>query len=184
MGKKMYTMRQDGNRLIDLINDLPHGITMVEVGCYAGESMQLFMSSGKIKHYYAVDIWSVPERLKDTLHTPQSTKKSVYENIEIAEKLFDEKASKYQNLTKLKMNIKEALKYLPKKVDFIYIDGDHCFEAVDFDIEHAKKIIKKGGLIGGHDYHPGFAGVVKAVDNHFPNIQKKRYKDTSWLIKI
>jgi hypothetical protein len=183
MKKQMYKMRQEGNRLIDLINDLPNDITMIEIGCYAGESMDLFMASGKIKHYYAVDIWSVPDRLVDTLNTTKSIEKSVYENIAIAEKLFDEKASKYQNLTKLKMNIKEALKHLPK-VDFIYIDGDHCFEAVDFDIKYAKKRIKRGGLIGGHDYHKGFGGVVRAVDSHFPDVEKKKYKDTSWLIKL
>jgi len=39
-------------------------------------------------------------------------------------------------------------------LDFIYIDGNHDYNFVLKDIEVARKLVKRGGVIGGHDYHP------------------------------
>lgn len=52
-------MRNNANTkgLLDLIEDLPFNLNMLEIGCYAGESTGLFLKSGKIKKLYAVDIW-------------------------------------------------------------------------------------------------------------------------------
>lgn len=43
---------------------------------------------------------------------------------------------------------------IPEKVDFVYIDGCHSYEAVKHDILEAEKIVKRGGALGGHDYYP------------------------------
>ena len=39
-------------------------------------------------------------------------------------------------------------------LDFIYIDGNHACDYVLKDIEVARKLVKKGGVISGHDFHP------------------------------
>ena len=49
-------------------------------------------------------------------------------------------------------------------LDFIYIDGDHSYKGVKIDIELARKKVKSGGFICGHDYTPQFPGVIQAVD--------------------
>jgi len=49
--------------------------------------------------------------------------------------------------------------------DFIYIDACHLYESVLWDMEHYFPKLKKGGILGGHDYFDSHAfGVVKAVD--------------------
>jgi len=48
-------------------------------------------------------------------------------------------------------------------LDFAYIDGDHREPAVAFDIERVWPLIKRGGIMGGHDFHPDWPGVVNAV---------------------
>jgi predicted O-methyltransferase YrrM len=45
------------------------------------------------------------------------------------------------------------------KVDFVHIDGHHTYEQAKRDIQNAKKIVKQGGIIGGHDY-----GLVERVN--------------------
>ena len=55
----------------------------------------------------------------------------------------------------------EALKDLPKKVDFVYIDGDHSFEQVSKDMKNYYKILKTKGILAGHDI--SHKGVSKAV---------------------
>ena len=47
----------------------------------------------------------------------------------------------------------DALKDFPDgSLDFVYIDGNHDFLNVTFDIHHWLKKVRKGGIISGHDY--------------------------------
>lgn len=47
--------------------------------------------------------------------------------------------------------------FTDKKFDFIFIDGDHSFEGVEFDFNKFFPNLKKDGIIAFHDYgcHPG-----------------------------
>jgi hypothetical protein len=65
----------------------------------------------------------------------------------------------------------EAVKdFKPESSDYVYIDGNHKFEYVLNDLNNWSKIVKKGGIIAGHDYkysrrhREGIVGVGKAVD--------------------
>lgn len=69
------------------------------------------------------------------------------------------------------------------KVDMVFIDGDHRYEEVVKDIDHALSILKKGGILVGHDYnHPDWPGVKKAVDEIFGN--KISLVETLWYIEV
>mgnify|MGYP001053257768 FL=1 len=51
-------------------------------------------------------------------------------------------------------------------LDFVYIDGDHRYETVKKDLALALRLVKIGGVIGGHDYSnlPHLHGVKQAVN--------------------
>lgn len=50
-------------------------------------------------------------------------------------------------------------------LDMVFIDGDHLYPAVCRDIEYAKNMIKKDGILAGHDYNfKHWPSVKKAVD--------------------
>lgn len=51
--------------------------------------------------------------------------------------------------------------------DFIFIDAGHSYEAVKTDIK--AWLPKTRGWFGGHDYHPAHPGVIRAVDEAFPD---------------
>ena len=51
--------------------------------------------------------------------------------------------------------------------DFVFIDAAHGYAAVKHDIELWQSKVKPGGWFGGHDYHPKFSGVIKAVNEAF-----------------
>jgi len=46
-----------------------------------------------------------------------------------------------------------------KSVDFLFIDGDHSFNAVKFDYEAYKPLVRSGGIIAFHDILPREGGV-------------------------
>lgn len=58
--------------------------------------------------------------------------------------------------------------------DFIFIDGDHHYKPVLADVRHAKRLIRPGGIICGHDYEcllrraATHTDVVRAVLEAFP----------------
>lgn len=68
--------------------------------------------------------------------------------------------------TKMKMKSQEAAPQIPdESLDFVYIDGDHSFDAVMLDLILWCPKVRKGGVVGGHDYYRfRNAGVVPAVD--------------------
>ena len=70
-----------------------------------------------------------------------------------------------------------------KKIfDFLYIDGNHRYEAVKSDLINYYPRVKKGGIISGHDYEfEGTPDVKKAVDEFFKKPPLKKYADHSWL---
>ena len=65
--------------------------------------------------------------------------------------------------------------------DFIYIDADHKYESVIKDVELYLPKLKKGGIIGGHDYCPySWPDVIKAVDESIGEPDSVVW-DTSWI---
>jgi len=59
-------------------------------------------------------------------------------------------------------------KYRKPYFDMVFIDADHTYEAVKKDIELWKPLIRKGGILSGHDYGM-YHEVNKAVDECVPD---------------
>ena len=61
----------------------------------------------------------------------------------------------------------DAVKEIHEPLDFVYVDGNHDYEFVKNDIKNYYPLLKKGGVMGGHDFYNGFAkthnGVINAV---------------------
>lgn len=76
----------------------------------------------------------------------------------------------------------EAAAQIPySSLDFVFIDGDHSYEAVRDDIKAWLPRVKKGGWIGGHDYATE-DGVTKAVNEAFKEITG-RPDSSIWLAR-
>lgn len=58
-----------------------------------------------------------------------------------------------------------------RKVDFVFVDANHDYESVKYDIENFWLVVKEGGILCGHDYNI-FEGVNKAVDEFALSIGK------------
>jgi len=75
-----------------------------------------------------------------------------------------------------------SLSFYDHSIDMIFIDGDHSYRSVLYDISDWERTVKPGGLICGHDYnvHPG---VKLAVDECFPFGRIKFPAGSIWVVR-
>ena len=63
-------------------------------------------------------------------------------------------------------------------LDFVYIDGDHRFDAVILDLVLWAPKVRPGGIVAGHDYYRfRGAGVVPAVD-----VYTAQHRVSEWFL--
>lgn len=167
-------MRTSDLGLRDLIAVLPSGITMIEVGCFAGESTKMFLDSGKVKALFAVDAW------QNGLDTTDAA--TVKYDLAVVEKWFDERLAFYSNVVKKKGDsLSLAAGFADSSVDFIYLDSCHEYEHVMKEISAYFPKVKFGGFIGGHDYGT-YLGVTQAVCDVF-DAPDELFADGSWIVR-
>jgi len=156
--------------LQDLINNIPNKGTMIEIGTFTGESTVIFGD-----HFEKVI--GIDPMLQD--YDPQDPTSKFNFN-EVLE-MFNERTKSYDNISLIQKTSDDALgKLTGRTFDFIYIDGIHQYENVKRDIINYLPMVKKGGVIGGHDYGPSWPGVKQAVDEMFGQPDKV-FQDTSWI---
>ncbi len=98
-------------------------------------------------------------------------------------------------------SVDAAKQFKLESIDFVYIDANHAYKSVEEDIFTWLPKIKKGGLIGGHDYewtdkeNGDDIAVKNAVDNIFGDrvmynidfygydpVAETGYLDSDWWI--
>ena len=174
------TLYNNGNSVGGLIDMITHigGLNnkvMVEIGCFTGVSTETFLQLNP-KKLYAVDIWDLNESYSDLIEDGRS-------NFHLIEQSFRTMAKNYDNIEIIKNFSKHAsFGFRNKSLDFVYIDGDHNYNAVVEDIEHWQPKIKSGGYIAGHDII--IYDVLYAVQKTLNTPNMVLFSDTSWLIKV
>lgn len=154
-----------------------------EIGVAEGFNAKDILDNLDIKCLYLVDPY----------HYSRIDKSGVWNTPEEAEnrrKAGEANLKPYKNIAWIRKK-SSSVKKLPP-LDFVYIDGDHTYNAVKSDIKKYYKFVKKGGLVAGHDYNEGKTdGVIPAVNEFVKkynldlNIKKEsgRNRNDWWFIK-
>lgn len=132
---------------------IPKGSVALEVGVQNGEHARRIIQTLVPKKMILVDMWTNIDR-KEIGEVYYSS------NYDVARKTLSGLPCMF-----IKGDSREELPKLDSdSVDFAYIDGDHSLEVCLSDIKECIRIVKIGGVIGGHDY--GFLSeVVKRVEH-------------------
>jgi predicted O-methyltransferase YrrM len=156
--------------LLQMINNIPNKGTMIEIGTFTGESTVLF--GDHFKEVIGVDPM-LPDYDKNDMA-------SHYDFNEVFD-MFVDRIKEYDNISLIQKTSDDAVSdFEDESFDFVYIDGIHTYDQVKKDIKNYLPLIKKGGVIGGHDYVKGWSGVIKAVDEVLGK-PDKTFKDGSWI---
>ena len=144
--------------------------SVFEIGCYFGRSTRALADNCKGK-VHAIDSWEVINRANDG--------NPAFDSNIITYNLFRCNLNDHIASGKLIVNPVNWEDYQSNyTADFIFLDGDHKYEAVKHDILKAFDYLEPNGILSGHDYN--WPGVAKAVNEIFPVIN---VKESIWWIR-
>ena len=155
---------------------------MIEIGAYMGESTMMFACLNLFKEIHTIEPFKdMGGRIEQFNSQNDYNWDTIYNEFQINTRLFD-------NITLHKdFSYNVADKFEDNSVDFIYIDGDHSYDAVTKDLEMYLPKLKHNGVIGGHDYSENDQynkqNTIKAVNN-IVGKPDKVFVDSSWVKQI
>src|SRR5689334_10735940 len=167
------------------------GDIFVEVGTFVGKST-IFLAncikdSGKKIDFYAVDPLQPEYHAfgRDAIADQLMKKWGSNLHEVLLTNLAEAEVAEYVKYVKLP-SVEAAKQFEDGSLSFVFIDAEHLYEQVCQDIKAWWPKIKKGGAIGGHDYHPiwppgAWPGVLKAVNELVPS---QVHWGNSWFKKI
>lgn len=165
-----------GRGLVDVIKTLQGDLIGVEVGVCNGVTSELYAQQiPNIKKLYAVDSYPSFVDWDGTRVTEERQTETM--------RRCKERLAKYSNIEfvyKTSIEFGESLK--DDSIDFVFIDGDHSFDATLKDIQTYWPKVKKGGVFAGHDIN--LQTVSDAVNNFFQNEEVKitTIENNAWYI--
>ncbi len=120
--------------------------TGAEIGVYKGGYSELLCIQNPGLRLYCIDPWEIYE---------SEEIEPFAQDQEALNRFYDEAKTRLANYSCMiiKKTSMEAIKqFKPGSLDFVYIDANHSYKNMKEDIEGWAKIIRKGGIVSGHDY--------------------------------
>lgn len=147
--------------------------SIIEIGCYKGRSTRAICDNTKGLVIAVDPYWGAFYKDDNTVEYMSDDKIMNEFKENLKDHICDERLVHYRTaITGLSLDY---------KADFIFIDGDHRYNSVKFDILESRKRIKPGGILSGHDFGvEAWPGVRQAVIEIFKAIN---IIDTIWWIK-
>lgn len=177
-----FTNELSEKQIIDVNSDLKHRIfprpfervstlrnyknlVGIEIGVCGGEHAQSLLRTLDISKIYLIDPYEMYEPYMNSEGKNYGESQlSLSETYIKAKKTLEPFEKKITWINKMSEN---AIDEIRDPFDFVYIDGNHDYEFVKMDIETYYPHLKKGGMMGGHDFYNGFSethnGVIRAV---------------------
>lgn len=149
--------------LVPFIKNLGDKLTGCEIGVKEGINLRYFLDQiPNIEKVYAIDPWLSYDPGKDW---------GIITQIEVdgwKNKAFDLLADYSHKVNVLELSSIDAVAHIPdNSLDYIFIDGDHSYQAVSTDVRNYWSKVKTGGIFAGHDWN--WTNEVQKTVNEFRN---------------
>ena len=147
-----------------ILEHFPHNSVGAEIGVWKGEWASFINDAINPKKYYLLDPWKflppVTRRDLDKWY-----RGAIAKSQEDMDDIYKDVCSMFkdsENIEVIRTQGEYAEQYINQdELDWVYIDGDHSYEAVTKDLEISFRLVKSGGLITGDDANPDFVLTVK-----------------------
>ncbi len=134
-----------------------------EIGVWKGSLCIRVLENINLDEYWAVDPWEVMK--EEATRIQRRREKWQWDGYH---KRVCSWMLRFPNLRVLRTTSELASRIFPNEhLDMVYIDAIHTFKRVDEDIRFWLPKVRKGGILGGHDYGGRRRGVEQAVTKWF-----------------
>jgi len=152
-----------------LLNMLPKGSVGAEIGVWQGDFSAAILRIVKPTKLHLIDPWRRAEDADDPEHRrlyarSQAEMDAVHGGVV---KRFRTQIDAGVVVVHRARSVDAAVSLVDASLDWVYIDGDHSYEAVRSDLDLYSRKVRPGGFVAADDYAAGglFGGAVKrAVD--------------------
>jgi predicted O-methyltransferase YrrM len=137
-------------QLYRIASFLPPESTIVEIGSWKGKSTYCLAKGIKKGKVIAIDPFdSSGDEASSLVYQQLKGEKSLLEQFtqKMEQLKVIEKIETYQGLSQDFVN-------KVKKIDFLFIDGDHSIDGCNYDFTNYSTAISSGGYLAIHDYYP------------------------------
>ncbi len=122
-------------------------VNYLEIGIYAGGTIKFLQENTAATHFTGIDLFEDFKPSEDNTHMWKNyTKTQVWESLGI-KRVYLEKGDS--------VSVLRSFKKTEKKFDFIFIDGNHTYQATKDDLEQALPLLSDKGYIAFHNCSPG-----------------------------
>jgi hypothetical protein len=161
-----------------LLSRLPRDAECAEIGTWRGDFAQAILRSRRPRILHLIDPWQYrdEDEYKGAMfggrtQEGQRDMDAIYQSVLDR---FHPRIERGQVDVRRSRSVEAASAFADDALDWVYIDGDHTYEAVKADLEAYYRTVKPGGYLAGDDY--GLAGwwgdgVTRAVDEFAANAQ-------------
>lgn len=147
----------------------------VEIGVFSGLNAMSILKTLPIKKLYLVDPYK-----------KYIGKHNKYHDTQLQYEQAKEQLKEYKDKIEfIRLESEIAIDKIPDNLDFVYIDGNHLYPFVKRDIQMYYPKVKKGGVLGGHDFYYIWPRLIVAVISFCIREHKmlhQKYKDW-WVVK-
>lgn len=157
-----------------VVSELPKRAVGAEVGAWKGDFSALLLKLTRPTKLYLIDPWAYRDdpgyegAMYGGKIAGQAGMDAIYQSV--CER-FQRQEDKVVVLRKTSTDA--AAELAPASLDWVYIDGDHTYEAVKADLEAYGQIVRPGGVIAGDDYGMHGWWTSGAVDEFAETVGKK-----------
>ncbi len=155
--------------LFQLASDLPADAKVVEVGSWMGASTCFIAGGlkGEKARIYAVDNFAGLSTCGEDAawYNRHFQKLGATSTLEIFRKNFADLgfATRAEPVVSDSLAAAQSLAALRGAIDFVFIDGDHSYDACKADLLAWSPFVKRGGVIAFHDFGSRADGVTRAI---------------------
>lgn len=175
-----------------LVQHVPKNSVGLEIGVHEGDFSQQLLRAAQPRELHLIDPWLyIPDEVyeRSWFGTNAGSQAAMDQRYETVQKRFAPQIASGQVTIYRALSHDVVNTFDDHFFDWIYIDGDHTYDAVRQDLQDYYPKIKRGGLLMGDDYGiPGWweAGVTRAVDEFVAEHQLTLsvVGDTQFLIRV
>lgn len=138
---------------------LAHDAVCAEVGVNVGAFSKMILEHTNPKELHLIDVWAQI----GVIGSSSAPDRDNLDRLRGVSAVFQPAIKEGRVVIHQGLSTRVLGGFSDRYFDWLYVDADHSYKGCLGDLLAAERKVRIGGRMSGHDYGPGFPGVLRAV---------------------